>query len=46
LAKKIMRTGHFCLTTEHDCVDFVRKSIKCQMHASLTYRPFNSLELD
>ncbi|XP_027157443.1 uncharacterized protein LOC113759006 [Coffea eugenioides] len=32
LAKKIMRTGYFWLTMEHDCVVFVRKCITCQMH--------------
>ncbi|XP_027067611.1 uncharacterized protein [Coffea arabica] len=31
LAKKIMRTGYFWLTMEHDCIDFVRRciNVKC-----------------
>ncbi|XP_071918772.1 uncharacterized protein [Coffea arabica] len=32
LAKKIMRTGYFWLTMERDCIDFVWRCIKCQVH--------------
>nr|XP_027118525.1 uncharacterized protein LOC113735729 [Coffea arabica]XP_027118526.1 uncharacterized protein LOC113735730 [Coffea arabica] len=39
LAKKIMRTGYFWLTMEHDCVDFVRKCVKCQMHGDVIRAP-------
>ena len=35
LAKKIMGTGYFWLTMEHNCVDFVRRCIKCQMHGDV-----------
>ncbi|XP_027166374.1 uncharacterized protein LOC113766376 [Coffea eugenioides] len=37
LAKKFMRTGYFWLTMEHDCVEFVRKYIKCQIHANIIH---------
>ncbi|XP_071901165.1 uncharacterized protein [Coffea arabica] len=39
LAKKIMRTGYFWLTMEHDCVVFVRKCIKCQLHGDVMRTP-------
>nr|XP_027122209.1 uncharacterized protein LOC113739164 [Coffea arabica] len=39
LAKKIMRTGYFWLTMEHDCVVFVRKCIKCQLHGYVIRTP-------
>nr|XP_027095987.1 uncharacterized protein LOC113715883 [Coffea arabica] len=39
LAKKIMRTGYFWLTMEHDCIDFVRRCIKCQMHGDIIRAP-------
>ncbi|KAL3515062.1 hypothetical protein ACH5RR_021964 [Cinchona calisaya] len=32
LAKKIMRVGYFWLTMEHDCIEFVRRCVKYQMH--------------
>ena len=35
LTKKIMRTGYFCLTMEHDYIDFVRKYIKFQMYCDV-----------
>nr|XP_027122314.1 uncharacterized protein LOC113739284 [Coffea arabica] len=35
LAKKIMRTGYFWLTMERDCIDFVRRCIKCQVHCDI-----------
>ncbi|XP_027177879.1 uncharacterized protein K02A2.6-like [Coffea eugenioides] len=39
LAKKIMRTGYFWLTMEHDCVDFVRKYVKCQVLGNVIHAP-------
>nr|XP_027071963.1 uncharacterized protein K02A2.6-like [Coffea arabica] len=39
LAKKIMRTGYFWLTMEHDCVVFVRKCVKCQLHGDVMHTP-------
>ncbi|XP_071909679.1 uncharacterized protein [Coffea arabica] len=39
LAKKIMRTGYFWLTMEHDCIVFVRKCIKCQLHGDVMHTP-------
>ncbi|XP_027171637.1 uncharacterized protein K02A2.6-like [Coffea eugenioides] len=39
LAKKIMRTGYFWLTMERDCIDFVRRCIKCQMHGDVICAP-------
>ncbi|XP_027155803.1 uncharacterized protein LOC113756248 [Coffea eugenioides] len=39
LAKKIMRTGYFWLTMEHDCINFVRRCIKCQMHGDIIRAP-------
>ena len=39
LAKKIMRTGYFWPIMEHDCVDFVRKCMKCQLHADVIHAP-------
>nr|XP_027127753.1 uncharacterized protein LOC113743866 [Coffea arabica] len=39
LAKKIMRSGYFWLTMEHDCIDFVRKCVKCQMHGDVIRAP-------
>nr|XP_027090333.1 uncharacterized protein LOC113711367 [Coffea arabica] len=39
LAKKIMRTGYFWLTMEHDCIDFVRRCIKCQVHGDVIRAP-------
>ncbi|XP_027103168.1 uncharacterized protein [Coffea arabica] len=39
LVKKIMRTGYFWLTMEHDCVNFVRKCIKCQLHGDIMRTP-------
>nr|XP_027086560.1 uncharacterized protein LOC113708298 [Coffea arabica] len=35
LAKKIMRIGYFRLTMERDCIDFVRRCIKCQVHGDV-----------
>ena len=37
LAKKIMRTGYFWLTIEHDCVDFIKKCAKCQIYADVIH---------
>ncbi|XP_027169542.1 uncharacterized protein LOC113769278 [Coffea eugenioides] len=39
LAKKVMRTGYFWLIMEHDCVVFVRKCIKCQLHGDVMRTP-------
>nr|XP_027067612.1 uncharacterized protein LOC113693248 [Coffea arabica] len=39
LAKKIMRTGYFWLTMERDCIDFVRRCIKCQVHGDVIRAP-------
>ncbi|XP_027184070.1 uncharacterized protein K02A2.6-like [Coffea eugenioides] len=39
LAKKIMRTGYFWLTMERDCIDFVRRCIKCQVHGDIIRAP-------
>ncbi|XP_027122158.1 uncharacterized protein [Coffea arabica] len=43
LAKKIMRTRYFWLTMEHDCVDFVRKCVKCQMYGDVIRAPLTEL---
>ncbi|XP_027075959.1 uncharacterized protein [Coffea arabica] len=37
--EKIMRTGYFWLTMERDCIDFVRKCIKCQVHGDVIRAP-------
>nr|XP_027088541.1 uncharacterized protein LOC113709895 [Coffea arabica] len=39
LAKKIMRTGYFWLTMERDCIDFVQRCIKCQLHGDVIRAP-------
>jgi hypothetical protein len=39
LAKKILMMGFYWTTLEADCVDFVRKSHKCQLHANLNHIP-------
>ncbi|XP_027083542.1 uncharacterized protein [Coffea arabica] len=39
LARKIMRTGYFWLTMERDCIDFVRRCIKCQVHGDVIRAP-------
>lgn len=39
LANKIMRTGYFWLTMKHDCIVFVRKCIKCQLHGDVMRTP-------
>nr|XP_027109327.1 uncharacterized protein LOC113729203 [Coffea arabica] len=39
LVKKIMRIGYFLLTMERDCIDFVRRCIKCQMHGDVIRAP-------
>ncbi|XP_027109143.1 uncharacterized protein [Coffea arabica] len=39
LAKKIMRSGYFWLIIGHDCVNFVRKCIKCQMQGDVIRAP-------
>lgn len=33
LAKKILRQGYYWTTMEADCVDYVRRCHKCQVHA-------------
>ncbi|XP_027154956.1 uncharacterized protein LOC113755085, partial [Coffea eugenioides] len=43
LAKKIMRTGYFWLTMERDCIDFVRRCIKCQVHGDIIHAPSTEL---
>ena len=35
LAKKILRTGYFWLTMESDCMQFVRRCHKCQIHGEI-----------
>ncbi|XP_027178013.1 uncharacterized protein LOC113777173 [Coffea eugenioides] len=39
LAKKIMKIGYFWLTMKRDCMDFVRRCIKCQMHGDVIRAP-------
>ncbi|XP_027155483.1 uncharacterized protein LOC113755775 [Coffea eugenioides] len=43
LAEKIIRTGYFWLIMEYDCVDFVRKCVKCQMHDDIIRAPVAEL---
>ena len=34
LARKILRQGYYWSTMEEDCVSFVRRCHKCQIHAN------------
>ena len=43
LAKKILMMGFYWTTLEADCVDFVRKSHKCQLHSNLNHIPLKEL---
>nr|XP_027120512.1 uncharacterized protein LOC113737482 [Coffea arabica] len=43
LAKKIMRIGYFWLSMERDCIDFVRRCIKCQVHGDVIRAPLTEL---
>ncbi|XP_070018113.1 uncharacterized protein [Nicotiana sylvestris] len=35
LAKKILRAGYFWITMEMDCIQYVRKFHRCQIHADM-----------
>ncbi|KAH7838736.1 hypothetical protein Vadar_030466 [Vaccinium darrowii] len=43
MAKKILRQGYFWLTLETDCVQYVRRCHKCQVHANLMHVPPSEL---
>ncbi|KAI8568355.1 hypothetical protein RHMOL_Rhmol02G0191600 [Rhododendron molle] len=38
LAKKILRQGYFWSTMETECVEYVRRCRKCQIHANLAQK--------
>jgi len=39
-----MRMGYYWPTMEHDCIDYVKKCIKCQQHAHLFIQPSQALQ--
>ena len=43
LAKKILRAGYFWMTMENDCVRFVQRCDKCQVHGDLIKVPPHEL---
>ncbi|XP_070022208.1 uncharacterized protein [Nicotiana sylvestris] len=43
LAKKILRAGYFWMTTETDCIQYVRREQRCQIHANMIKVPLNEL---
>ena len=42
LAKKLMRQGFFWITMMEDCIKFVRKCYKCQIHGDIIHLPSTS----
>jgi DNA mismatch repair ATPase MutS len=38
IARKIQRVGYFWMTLEKDCIDYVRKCHKCQVHSDRSMR--------
>ncbi|XP_015075307.1 uncharacterized protein LOC107019279 [Solanum pennellii] len=45
LAKKILRSGYYCLTMEIDCIRYVQKCRQCQNHADMIRVPPNELHV-
>ncbi|XP_060179912.1 uncharacterized protein LOC132609777 [Lycium barbarum] len=45
LAKKILRAGYFWMTMESDCIRFVQKCHRCQIHGDLIRVPPNELNV-
>lgn len=45
LAKKILRAGYFWMTMETDCIRFVHKCHRCQIHGDLIRVPPNELNV-
>ncbi|XP_058185840.1 uncharacterized protein LOC131303068 [Rhododendron vialii] len=43
LVKKILRQGYFWSAMETECVEYVRRCHKCQIHANLTHVPPSEL---
>jgi hypothetical protein len=43
LARKILRQGYFWSTLETDCINYVRRCHKCQIHANLMHVPPSEL---
>ncbi|MQL77591.1 hypothetical protein Taro_009997, partial [Colocasia esculenta] len=43
LAKKIIRQGYYWPTLEEDCTIYVRRCVKCQLHADKIHAPSSSL---
>ena len=43
LAKKIIRAGYFWMNMETDCIQYVRKCHRCQIHADMIKVPPNEL---
>ncbi|XP_070015077.1 uncharacterized protein [Nicotiana sylvestris] len=41
LAKKILQAGYFCMIMETDCVQYVQKCHRCQIHAHIIKVPPN-----
>ena len=39
LAKKRLRLGYYSCTMERDCIHFLQRCHKCQVHANLIYAP-------
>nr|XP_004228979.1 uncharacterized protein LOC101245691 [Solanum lycopersicum] len=45
LAKKILRSGYYCLTMETDCIRYVQNCRQCQTHADMIRVPPNELHV-
>ena len=39
LAKKLIRQGFFWMTMMEDCIKFIRKCHKCQIHGDISHLP-------
>jgi len=43
LAKKILRQGYYWPTLEEDCAAYIRRCVRCQIHADKIHAPSSSL---
>ncbi|XP_058202829.1 uncharacterized protein LOC131317287 [Rhododendron vialii] len=43
LARKILRQGYYWSTMESQCIDYMRRCHKCQIHANLQHLPPSNL---
>jgi len=44
ITKCLMHMGYYLPIMEHDCIDYVKKCIKCQQHAHLFIQPSQALQ--